>query len=155
MYRPHDSIRRFLDARTIAVAGVSRDPQQAANHVFRRLRDAHAHVVAVNPRAERVEGEVCHRSLADVPGGVDAVLIATTPAAALEVVRECQGAGVRSVWFHRSIGGGSVSDEAVAFCRAHGIETIVGGCPMMVVEPVDPFHRCLRWILTHTGGMPA
>jgi uncharacterized protein len=155
MYTPHASIQRFLAARVIAVAGVSRDPQQAANHIYRRLRDTRAGVVAVNPRAERVEGDACHASLAAVPGGVEAVLVATAPAASLEVAKQCAAAGVRSVWFHRSLGAGSVSSEAVEYCRSRGIETIVGGCPMMVVGEVDGFHACLRWLLTHTGGMPA
>jgi hypothetical protein len=61
---------------------------------------------------------------------------------------------VRQVWFHRSFGTGSVSAEAVAVCRAHGIEPIVGGCPLMFCEPVDVGHRCMRWWLQWRGRVP-
>ena len=57
------------------------------------------------------------------------------------------GRGVKQVWFHRSFGGGSVSDAAVRECEARGISCLVGGCPLMYCEPVDPFHRCMRWWL--------
>ncbi len=150
-----ESIRQFLTAGRIAVSGVSRDPQQPANLIYRKLRGVRTDVVAVNPRAEQVEGDPCFPTLAAIPGGVDAVLVATAPAAGVEIVRQCQALGVRLVWFHRSFGAGSVSDEAVALCRASGIIPIVGGCPMMFVEPVDPAHRCFRWFLGVTGRLPA
>jgi hypothetical protein len=56
---------------------------------------------------------------------------------------------------HRSFGTGSVSEEAVNLCREKGIEVIPGACPMMFCEPVDFGHRCMRWLLKVTGGLPA
>ena len=155
MSAPPESVRAFLECRRIAVAGVSRDPQQAANHVLRKLRTTGAAVSAVNPNATGLEGGACYPSLAAVPGGLDAVLVATAPATSGDVVRQCAALGLRHVWFHRAIGAGSVSREAVALCRQHGIEPIVGGCPMMYVEPVDGAHRCLRWLLALGGRRPA
>jgi predicted CoA-binding protein len=149
-----DSIRRFLAAKRIAVAGVSRDGQQTANLIYRTLRATGAEVFPVNPRAEQVEGVACHPTLAAVPGGVDAVMVVTSPGAAGDVARECVQLGVRDVWFHRAFGDGSVSDEAVRLLRAVGIEPIVGGCPLMFVAGADPAHRCFRWLLGVMGRMP-
>jgi hypothetical protein len=148
-----EPIRQFLAARRVAVAGVSRDPQQTANHIFRRLRGV-TEVFAVNPRAEQVEGGPCYPSVDAVPGGVDAVLIVTPPEGALDTVRQCARAGVRQVWMHRSFGRGSVSDEAVRLCRELGIDVIVGACPLMYAEPVDVPHRCFRWMMGVTGRLP-
>ena len=50
--------------------------------------------------------------------------------------------------------GTSVSPEAVAFCRAQGIAVIAGACPMMYVRGADLGHRCMRWLLRLTGGLP-
>ena len=149
-----DPITDFLSQKRIAVAGVSRSSDQAANVNYRKLRESGHEVFAVNPRAETVEGDRCYRRLAEIPGGVDAVLAATPPAATVELVRECVELGISRVWMHRSFGQGSVDDEAVALCREHGIEVIPGGCPMMFSEPVDFGHRCMRWILRLTGGLP-
>lgn len=152
MARVPDNIAEFLRLRTIAVAGVSRDPNQPANHIYRKLRGAGHTVVAVNPAASVADGIAAVPDLRASEVPIDGVVIAAPPAAAAGIVRECVDLGIGHVWFHRSIGQGSVSAEAVELCRAHGIEAIVGGCPMMYCEPVDIAHRCMRWILRSPGG---
>jgi len=148
-------VQQFLGARRMAVAGVSRDARQPANAIFRRLRDSGYDVVPINPNASSLEGAPCHPDVTSVPGDLDAVMIAAHPAVGVALVRECAARGVRSVWFHRSIGAGSVSDEAVAEARALGLHTLVGGCPLMYCAPVDPFHRCLCAVLRWQGRVPA
>ena len=146
-----DAARDFLAQRRIAVAGVSRKGDAAANGIYRKLRGAGYAVFAVTPNAGQVEGDPCFPSLGAIPGGVDAVVVATHPDQSPAVVREAAALGVRRVWLHRGIGAGSVSDEAVALGRALGLEMIPGSCPMMFLEPVDVAHRCARW-LTHARG---
>jgi predicted CoA-binding protein len=153
MARLDDAVGQFLSKRRIAVAGVSRNAGQPANAIFTKLRGAGYQVFAVNPKATEVEGSRCYARLSDIPDGVEAVVIATPPAAADDLVRECATLGVSHVWMHRSFGGGSVSPSAVDLCRAHGITVIAGACPMMYVAP-DVGHRCIRWILKVTGGLP-
>jgi len=145
------SVEEFLAARRLAVAGVSRDPKQPANLIFRRLRDTGHEVIPVNPLAGEVEGVACFRDVRAVPGPVDAVVIATPPAAAVDVVRACAERAIPRVWMHRSFGQGSVSAEAVTLGRELGIQVIVGGCPMMYCGKVDVAHRCMRWLL-ELGG---
>jgi predicted CoA-binding protein len=144
----------FLRGERFAVAGVSRDKSQAANHIFRKLRASGYEVVPVNPNAESVEGTVCYRDLHTVPGTVDGVVVATPPQAGLDIVRQCADRGIPRVWFHRSFGKGSVAEEAVRECERRGVEAIVGGCPMMVCEPVDLVHRCMHWWLRKRGRLP-
>lgn len=148
------SVAAFLAGRRFVVAGVSRSGRESANLVFRRLRDSGYEVVPVNPHADSLEGVPCYSDLVSVPGAVDGVVIATHPAAAAEVVRQAAGRNIRHVWFHRSFDTGSVSDEAVRECTAHGIAPIVGGCPLMYCDPVDPAHRCMRWLLGVGGRLP-
>ena len=136
------------------VAGVSRQPQQAANAIFRKLRTSGFEVVPVNPNATEVEGVRCYPDLASVPGVIDAVVVATHRNRALDVVNQCCERNVRQVWFHRSFGAGSVSPEAVHECGARGIRCIVGGCPLMYCEPVELPHRCMRWLLRFGGSVP-
>ena len=141
-----EAVNDFLAQRRIAVAGVSR---QAAGHggnvVYNRLRDRGYEVFAVNPNADTVEGDACYRDLASIPGGVDAVVIATSPAAAESVVADCARLGIRRVWMHRSFGGGSVSDAAADAGRKAGLTVIAGGCPLMFAPTADFGHRwCMR-----------
>jgi predicted CoA-binding protein len=89
-----------------------------------------------------------------VPEPVDGVVIATHPRVSVEIVRQCAEHGVGRVWFHRSFGQGSVSEEAVRECGARGVNCIVGGCPLMFCEPVDIAHKCMRWWLQRRGSVP-
>jgi len=149
------AVADFLQGRRFAVAGVSRDPKETANLVFRKLRDSGYEVVAVNPRATETEGVPCYPSLAEVPGEIDGVVAVTPPAAAIGVVRDAHARGVRRIWFHRSFGDGSVSPSALELCAELGLEPIVGGCPLMYCAPVDLGHRCMRWWLARRGRVPA
>ncbi len=144
----------FLAQKRIAVAGVSRRSDQPANAIYRKLRDAGREVFAINPKTEEAEGDVCYPDLVSVPAGIDAVVVATPPAASEQVVRQCAELGISRVWMHRSFGQGSVSDAAVEACREHGIAVIPGGCPMMFCEPVDVAHKCMRWLLGVAGKLP-
>jgi hypothetical protein len=149
------TIENFLAQKRIAVAGVSRNPNGAvANLIYRKLREAGYEVFPINPKAERVEGDRCYADLKSIPQPVDGVVIATTPAVAERIVRECAAVGVSRVWMHRSFGTGSVSETAVKFCNENNITVIAGGCPMMFCEPVDFGHKCMRWILKWSGGLP-
>ncbi|HEY3414076.1 MAG TPA: CoA-binding protein [Armatimonadota bacterium] len=144
----------FLAQKRIAVAGVSRKGDTAANAIYKKLRETGHEVFAVNPNAETVDGDACYANLTAIPGGVDAIVIGTPPKAAVELVRECAVLGFKSVWMHRSFGRGSVDSEAVRLCGELGIAVIPGACPMMFCEPVDPAHKCIRWIQRVTGGAP-
>lgn len=144
----------FLAQRRLAVVGVSREPNQAANLIYRTLRERGYEVFPVNPAAEEVEGDRCYASLAEIPGGVKGAVVATPPEVTRSVVEECAKLGVSRVWMHRSFGAGSVSDEAVEAGRERGVSVIAGGCPMMFLEGADFGHRCMRWILGVTGKLP-
>lgn len=149
----NDAVRDFLALKRIAVAGVSHKKLQPANLIYRKLRGAGYEVFAVNPNADRLEGDTCYPDLKAIPEGVEGVVAATHPDVTEGVVKECAEAGISQVWIHRSFGKGSVSGAAVEFCRENGITVIDGGCPMMFLEP-DVAHRCMRWFLGLTGGLP-
>jgi uncharacterized protein len=154
MARMPSNVAEFLSGKRFAVAGVSRDPQQAANAIYRKLHNSGYEVFPVNPNAVEVEGVRCYPNLASVPGVIDGVVIATHPRNALEVVNQCGQCNVRRVWFHRAFGSGSVSGNAVQECSALGIKCIVGGCPLMYCAPIDLPHRCMRWLLRFAGLLP-
>lgn len=145
----------FLNAKRIAVTGVSRQAEgHGANVVYQRLRARGYEVFAVNPNATEVEGDTCYPDLRSIPGGVGAVVIGTRPSEALATVRECAELGIRRVWMHRSVDGGSVSPEAVDYGRDQGLTVIAGGCPLMFEPVADPAHKMMKFVLTLTGRVP-
>jgi uncharacterized protein len=150
-----EAARAFLANKRIAVTGVSRKPQgHGSNVVYNRLRDRGYDVFAVNPNADRVEGDPCYHDLKSIPGGVDAVVIATAPDAAEETMRECAELGITHTWMHRSFGKGSVCDAATVYGREHGITVIDGGCPLMFDPAADFGHKVMRFVFTRSGKVP-
>jgi predicted CoA-binding protein len=150
-----EAASKFLACRRVAVTGVSRTPQShGANVVYKRLRDRGYDVFAVNPNAGEVERDPSYGSLRSIPGGVDAVVIATRPQTADATMRECAELGIKHVWMHRGPGSGSVSESAATFGRKHGIAVIDGGCPCMFAPTADPGHKIMRAVLTLSGNVP-
>src|SRR6266496_5432270 len=116
----------FLNHKRVAVTGVSRTPgSHGSNVVYKRLRERGYEVFAVNPNADKVEGDPAYRDLHSIPGGIDAVVIGTRPEAAENTMRECAELGIKHVWMHRGPGAGSVSGTATGYGRRHGI-TVIG-----------------------------
>jgi predicted CoA-binding protein len=149
------SIAAFLAGKRIAVAGVSRNTKgHVGNAIFKKFAAGGYETFAVNPNAAEVEGEKCYPAVGAIPGDIDGVVIATHPAMAASVIRQCADKGVRRVWFHRSFGQGSVSQEAVEAAKSAGIETIESGCPMMYLEPVDGGHKFVCRLLQFFGKVP-
>lgn len=145
----------FLACRRIAVTGVSRTPaSHGGNLVFDRLRERGYDVVPVNPHTEAIGGMPCYPDLASIPGGVEAVVIATRPEHADATIAECVTLGIRFVWMHRAIGAGSVSAGAAAAGRRAGITVIDGGCPLMFEPTADGSHKVLRTLCTLVGTVP-
>ena len=149
-----EPVAAFLRGKRIAVAGVSRQAGQAANAVYRKLRDSGYETLAVNPHASEVEGDRCYPDLASISGPIDGVVVATHPQVSVELVRQSSERGVPRVWLHRSFGRGSVSEAAIRECEARGVQCIVGGCPLMYCAPVDFGHRCMRWWLRRQRRVP-
>ena len=155
MTKIKEAAAEFLASKRVAVTGVSRTPNgHGSNTVYKRLRDRGYEVFAVNPNADEVEGDVCYHDLKSIPDGVNAVVIGTRPETAESTMRECTELGINKVWMHRSFGTGSVSKQAAAYGRQHGIDVIDGGCPLMFAPTADTPHKVMRWMCTLTGNVP-
>jgi uncharacterized protein len=142
-----EAASEFLAHKRIAVTGVSRKPKDhGSNTVFKRLRDRGYQVFAVNPNANEVEGARSYHDLKSIPGGVEAVVIATAADKAEGTMRECAELGITHVWMHRGYGQGSVSAAATDYGRRHGITVIDGGCPLMFDPVADFGHKLLRFV---------
>src|SRR6202008_468628 len=89
MAKVPDLIGEFLHGKRFAVAGVSRQAGQAANAVYRKLRDSGYEVFPANPNTPEAEGTRCYPYLASISGPIDGVLIATHPSISVELVRQC------------------------------------------------------------------
>lgn len=142
------TIDDFLAQRHLAFVGVSREPKQFANSVYRELRDRGRTLYPVSRwgDTDRLEGDVAYRRLADVPDPVEGVVVMVPHAAEVDVVREAIARGIPRIWMHRANGRDPLSEEVRSLCGAAGTQLVDGACPLMFLEPVRGVHRLHRAI---------
>jgi len=148
------AVADFFRLERIALVGASDDKKHFSNAVLQALDEHGVHAVPVNPHEAIVGGRTCYRTVADVPGSLDGVIVMVKRATAVQIVKECVDRGVTHVWLFKGIGGESaMSDQAVALCREHDVEVIPGACPMMFLRPVKGFHRFHRGLRRLHGAI--
>ena len=136
-----EEIEEFLELKTIAVAGVSRDPNAFSARVFEELTRKGYRLFAVNPKARTIGIAECFPTLSLLPEAVDGVLLFTPPAETSAVVEEAAALGIRHIWIQQ----GAESDRAISTCQTHHLRTVTQHCIMMFAQPVGALHRVHRW----------
>jgi uncharacterized protein len=133
--------RAFLACHRIALVGASRDAKGFSRSVMDALVERGYDVVPVNPAAGEIAGRVAFATVREIVPAPEAALFMTPPSRTADAVADCLGAGVRKLWFHRGGGAGAASPEALAQCRAAGVEPVTDLCPFMVLSDAGWFHR--------------
>lgn len=113
-------LNRILSPRSVAVFGVSDRPGLLGQVVFANLRAGgfRGRLVPVNPRRERVQGEVAVPNLSTLEEPIDVAVVATPATTLPDIVRQCvrHGAGgaiVLSVGFGARSAAGCEREQAL------------------------------------------
>lgn len=117
-------VRRMLDAKRIAVVGLSDDPSRPSYEVAGYLRSIGKEIFPVNPNHTTVMGLACYRSLSAVPGPIDVVDVFRRPEFCADVTRDAVAAGAKGVWLQS----GLTSPEAREIARKAGIDYVENRC---------------------------
>ena len=137
-----DVVRRLLaTARTVAIVGMSADPQKASAFVAAYLQHEGYRILPVNPRGGRVLGETIYPDLAAIPVPVDIVDLFRPSAEAPTFARQAVAIGAKALWLQLRI----VSVEAAEIAEAAGLDVVMDRCVKM---EHGRYHGTLHW-----GGM--
>ncbi len=120
-------IARMLEAKTIAVVGLSDDPMKPSHFVSKYMQASGVRIVPVNPAVETVLGERAYASLRDVPVRPDVVNVFRLPRAVPAIVDEMIALGLTQMWVQQGI----VNEAAAAKAEAHGIAVVMDRCLMV------------------------
>ena len=123
------NIQNFLNAKTFAVAGASRDRNKYGNRVFRALLEADRQFVPINPPAREVEGHEAYASVKNLSPAPEALSIITPPHVTRQVIAEAIEVGVKHVWMQPGAEDAQASDAA----RAAGLNVIDDGSCILVL----------------------
>jgi uncharacterized protein len=149
-----EKVDDFLSQKIIAITGVSRNPKtEVGNAIYKKFKTAGYTVYPINPFAEFIDGDKCYPALSTTPKKADAVFIATNPAISIDVVKQCIENGIGRVWFHKSFGNGSFSENAAKLGEESGLSVIRSGCPMMFIKDADFFHKATGFFMKVFGKL--
>ncbi len=119
-------LKRILESyRTVAVVGMSKDPNKPARKVPKFLMSKGYRIIPVNPTADEILGRKSYPTLKDVPEPVEIVDIFRPSPDVPEIVRQAIERGdVKVIWMQEGIS----NEEAAAVARAHGMEVVQDYC---------------------------
>jgi predicted CoA-binding protein len=120
-----EAIERILDeSKTIAVVGLSSDPNRASYGVSRYMQSNGYRIIPVNPNENEVLGEKAYARLEDVPERIDLVDIFRRSEEAGTHVDEAIRAGARSVWLQEGV----IDNDAARRASEAGLDVVMDRC---------------------------
>ena len=120
-----DGLRALLKrAKTVAVVGLSPNPDRPSHRIGKRLKEWGYRVVPVRPALDEVLGEKAYPNLAAIPFKPDLVDVFRSPDQVDPVVDECIALGIPALWLQEGV----VNEAAALRAQAAGIEVVMDRC---------------------------
>ena len=126
----------FFTPKSVALVGASASPGKIGNSIMDSLvnYDFKGKVYPINPKADEIFGQKCYRSVADIPGDVDLVVVSVDLSMTPPVLEDCAKKGVRSVVIvsggGKELGGERAAYEAevARLSKKHKVRVIGPNC---------------------------
>jgi predicted CoA-binding protein len=118
------SILEIFDLKTIAVVGISDNPERPSNFVAKFLEEHGYSIIPVNPNLTEWDGKKCYPDLLSIPAKVDVVDIFRRPEAIPPIVDEAIAIKAKAVWMQEGI----VNEEAAVKAHEAGLEVVMDRC---------------------------
>lgn len=121
--------KQLLDnAKTIAVVGLSDNPDRPSNRIGRYLQNEGYKVIPVNPLLQEVLGEKSYPDLKSVPYEIDIVDIFRRSEEVHAIVEEAQELQIPAIWVQVGI---ECSDDTIELVKANNMKLIKDCCIMV------------------------
>ena len=118
----------FDSVKTIAILGLSPNPEKASHRVAKYLQEVGYKIIPVYPKEDEILGQKVYRSLAEIPFNVDMVDIFRKPNALDAVADACIARGdVKVFWAQKEI----VNNAAAQKAKDAGMIAVQNMCTMV------------------------
>lgn len=118
------------ETHTIAVVGLSSNPEKPSHEVARYLKENGYRIIPVNPAEEEVLGERSYATVSAVPEKIDLVNVFRHPARTPEVAQDAVRAGAKVLWLQQGI----KNPETRRIAEEGGLIYIEDECTRLVHE---------------------
>ena len=112
---------QLQNSKTIAVVGLSGDPDRISFRVTRYMQEQGYRIIPVNPMIQEVLGEKSYPDLKSVPESIDMVNIFRRSELVAPVVDQAIEIGVKYIWMQDGV----INPESAAKAEAAGIPVIM------------------------------
>lgn len=120
-----EALRELLQrVKTIAVVGLSPNPDRPSHRIARRLQGWKYQVIPVHPSATEVLSERAYPRLADIPAGIDLVNVFRPAGEIPGIVDECVALALPAIWIQEAI----VNELAAERARSAGMFVVMDRC---------------------------
>jgi predicted CoA-binding protein len=116
--------RIFEGARTIAVVGLSSDPDRPSHDVAAYLQRQGYRIVPVNPNEQEVLGEPARASLRAVGEPIDVVCVFRRPSEVAPHVDEAIAVGARTLWLQDGV----IDPDSARRAHEAGLQVVMDRC---------------------------
>jgi acyl-CoA synthetase (NDP forming) len=146
--RKLEMLDAVLRPKSIALVGASNTPGKAGFKLLKNLLAAgyEGPVYPINPREDEVLGLKAYRSVLDVPGGIDAAVVAVPAKVCTQVAEECGKKGVKGLIVIAAgfgeAGRQDLEDELVRTARRYGMR-VLGPNTVGLLSSADKLNASL------------
>lgn len=110
--------------RTLAVVGLSANPERPGHGVAAFLKSVGFKIVPVRPGVDEILGEKAFPTLKDIPFTVEVVVVFSRPEAVLPIAKDAISIGAKVLWLQEGI----INTEAEALCNDSGMDVVMDRC---------------------------
>ncbi|WP_067730315.1 CoA-binding protein [Oceanobacillus damuensis] len=124
-----EELKRILEsAETIAVVGLSDNPDKTAYQISKTMQQNGYRIIPVNPTVDEVLGEKAYPTLKDVPDKIDIINVFRRPEHLPDVARDAAETDCRVFWAQQGI----VNEEAYDYLKERNFSVIMDLCIKVV-----------------------
>jgi len=121
---PVTIVRILKDSHTIAVVGLSSDPERPSFQVAHYLQSKGYRIIPVNPSLTEALGERAYPDLLSIADPIDVVDVFRRSEAVPPIIAQAIQVGAKAVWMQEGV----VNEEAARQARAAGLLVVMDRC---------------------------
>jgi predicted CoA-binding protein len=129
-FPPPGLVRLLRASRTVAVVGLSPNPERPSHQVASYLQKVGYQIIPVNPGYAEILGQPCYPDLSSVPILVDIIDIFRKTETVEPIVREAIAISAKLIWMQQGI----VNEPAARLAEEAGLTVVMDRCLKIELE---------------------
>ncbi|MEE2877274.1 MAG: CoA-binding protein [Candidatus Neomarinimicrobiota bacterium] len=119
-----ETIEKIFSMKTVAVVGMSPNPERPSHYVALYLREQGYRIIPVNPGHSKIAGKTCFPSLSEIPKPVDVVDVFRRPEHLLPIAKVAIEIGAEALWLQDGV----INEEAARTAEKAGLLVVMDDC---------------------------